>query len=459
MAKVIVIYDSLLETANALNDTIANLNDTVGQLEKISASLSDAGATHDDCFSNSIENVNALVTDFKNYVAEVEFLQRQCQAAADAFAGAEADNIKITAAMLAVVNDANILLGNDKEITADDVEVELAKKGDYSKDSFDDPTKTEISDTWAAAFPGLLEDDPYIGTNTDLSTEAESPINNTEDDDGTKPTPVTDSNGGGGQQYRYSPTTPSSPSPSSPSPSNPTAKPTAKPTPTPTPKPTPTPTPTPSPSPSPSPSPTPSPSPSPTPTPSPAPTESPMPSPEPTPAPSPDPTPTPAPYRGGEYDDDSGYVPVTPGIDVDDGAVDTPIDDNSTSVDDVVSGNKYTKVPSSPTPIVSNPSKKSGSGILPIAAGLTAAAAAGIGAKAYMDHKNNNENDDDMEVESEEWEDNNSYEIEYDEAKEKEEVLDEDDYGYNDEVEIEDEVSAEPERYGARTSEELADIQ
>ena len=56
-------------------------------------------------------------------------------------------------------------------------------------------------------------------------------------------------------------------------------------------------------------------------------------------------------------------------------------------------------VPTSPVPIEAGSSSRRGNPILPIAAGLSVAAAAGIGAKAYIDHKKNNE------VSEEEFED------------------------------------------------------
>ena len=62
---------------------------------------------------------------------------------------------------------------------------------------------------------------------------------------------------------------------------------------------------------------------------------------------------------------------------------------SSASLDDIIKGSKYQKIPTTNKPVQTN--KKSGSSsVIPIAAGLTAAAAAGIGAKAYMDYKKNN---------------------------------------------------------------------
>ena len=129
--------------------------------------------------------------------------------------------------------------------------------------------------------------------------------------------------------------------------------------------------------------------------------------------------------------------------------------DNTASIEDIVKGSKYTKIPTSSKPI-SVTSKSSGNGsssVIPIAAGLSAAAAAGIGAKAYMDRKRNNDFDDeDDEFDTEEWSgDENSLDINYDDSSDTESYLDEeDDYSYQDQSE---------EKYGARSNEELADLQ
>lgn len=170
-------------------------------------------------------------------------------------------------------------------------------------------------------------------------------------------------------------------------------------------------------------------------------------------------------HTGGGYSG-SGYVSDTDMVaEADAGASPsdtsglTPIDESladvTTSIDDIVKGSKYTKIPTSSKPI-SATSKSGGSGssaVIPIAAGLSAAAAAGIGAKAYMDRKKNNDVDEeeDDNFETEEWsgeEDNSN--IKYDESSDTQVYLDEDDdYSYQDDKET----------YDARTNDELADLQ
>lgn len=122
---------------------------------------------------------------------------------------------------------------------------------------------------------------------------------------------------------------------------------------------------------------------------------------------------------------------------------------------DIKEGNKY-KLPTSsrPTTTTTQPTTSSkGNSVIPVLAGLSAAAAAGIGAKAYMDRKKNNDNESEEEFKSEDWSDNNDINIEYQEPVTKEaETLEFDDVNDNYEVET-------PEKYGAKTHQELEDLQ
>ena len=243
-----------------------------------------------------------------------------------------------------------------------------------------------------------------------------------------------------------------------------TPEPTPKPTPEPTPKPTPEPTPKPTPEPTPKPTPEPTPKPTPEPTPEPTPSDPVVPTP---PGPV-DPTTPVGPtgpynptdptnpgdgtsgndthYTGGGYSGSQGYVSQS-GTN---NGVDGALDGSATSIDDVIKGSNYTKIPTSTDPL--KPSSSGGSMIIPIAAGLSAAAAAGIGAKAYLDRKNNNDNDEEIdEIATDEWENEDQLNIEYAEDVEQEQYLDEDDeYGYQEEP---------TEKYGARSSQEIADLQ
>ena len=127
--------------------------------------------------------------------------------------------------------------------------------------------------------------------------------------------------------------------------------------------------------------------------------------------------------------------------------------DGTTSIEDVIKGSKYTKIPSTPSPVTTSPSSGGASAVIPIAAGLSAAAAAGIGAKAYMDRKKNNDNgEDEDEFDTDEWSGDDSVDIQYDDSSDNENYLDaDDDYSYQ--------TEDSSEKYDARSSDELADLQ
>lgn len=158
-------------------------------------------------------------------------------------------------------------------------------------------------------------------------------------------------------------------------------------------------------------------------------------------------------YSGeGYYQDVMGETPVDTSVNSLN-PLDETLQDNSASIDEIVKGSKYTKIPSSSKPITTTTSTGSGSSsVIPIAAGLSAAAAAGIGAKAYMDRKKNNDfnDDEDDDFETEEWSgDDESVNVDYDDSSDTQ-LDNDDDYSYQTEPE---------EKYGARSNEELADLQ
>ena len=134
------------------------------------------------------------------------------------------------------------------------------------------------------------------------------------------------------------------------------------------------------------------------------------------------------------------------------------LDESNTLDGDEFVGNlkdssNYTKIPSQQTPILANKKKKSS--VIPIAAGLSVAAAAGLGAKAYIDHRKNSdtsedEYEEDDEFETEDWDDDSSYETGYEvigDNTEQEEL--EEDYSYSDD---------ESESYSARSNQELSEV-
>ena len=191
----------------------------------------------------------------------------------------------------------------------------------------------------------------------------------------------------------------------------------------------------------------------PTPTTEPTPTQTTVPTNKPSPNPTP-PTPTsPNPYSppidqgGGEYDD-TGFTgeETIPNEEV--------VEDSmSGSLTDIMSGNEYTRIPTSSTPITTTTTTTAGTkkSIIPVIAGLSAAAVAGIGTKAYLDKSENKESE---EFEAEEWEED-SLDIDYNEAMEE----DGDYLNPSDEYAYQEEGESEPGSYEAVNSSELASMQ
>ena len=69
----------------------------------------------------------------------------------------------------------------------------------------------------------------------------------------------------------------------------------------------------------------------------------------------------------------------------------------------ITGGNEYVEIPTSSTPITTTTENSSKKSIIPVIAGLGAAAVAGIGTKAYLDKKEENENNK-VDMETDEWE-------------------------------------------------------
>ena len=75
------------------------------------------------------------------------------------------------------------------------------------------------------------------------------------------------------------------------------------------------------------------------------------------------------------------------------------LDDSGKTIDEIIKGSA-TKIPTSSKPILSSKSSGSSS-VIPIAAGLSVASAAGIGAKAFIDHRKSNDEEGDDEFDDE----------------------------------------------------------
>ncbi len=165
-------------------------------------------------------------------------------------------------------------------------------------------------------------------------------------------------------------------------------------------------------------------------------------------------------HTGATYSEENGYQPSyeyetndSSGFETPEPALETeesvPVQNTETSVEDIVRGNKYSKIPRSSEIIApKTPTKSSGgNSFIPITAGISAAAAAGIGAKAFLDRKKNSDND---MFEDNNWDEDDSIDISTDDTSKEELLTDEDTYSYN---------SEKTEKYGAKNNEELADIQ
>lgn len=146
--------------------------------------------------------------------------------------------------------------------------------------------------------------------------------------------------------------------------------------------------------------------------------------------------------HGGDYSPYGGY---SGGTSNESSSTEVP-----SEVPDVIKeGNSYT-LPTSTKPVQpTTPTTSKGNSAIPVLAGLAAAAAAGIGAKAYIDRKKNRNNDEESEeFKAEDWSGNNEINIEYQEPKTTEAETLDDDYDFE-----------EPEKYGARSNQELENLQ
>ncbi len=151
-------------------------------------------------------------------------------------------------------------------------------------------------------------------------------------------------------------------------------------------------------------------------------------------------------YTGGAYTADDTSVTEDPLVDAD-SIIEPEEDDITDSIESIITGgSNFTKLPTSNSAINSG---TSGSAVIPVIAGLSAAAAAGIGAKAYMDRKANNDNGED-DFETDEWTGEEDLDMDYNDGVQQEQYLDDDgEYG----------MEETTEKYGARNNDELADMQ
>ena len=149
--------------------------------------------------------------------------------------------------------------------------------------------------------------------------------------------------------------------------------------------------------------------------------------------------------HGGDYSPYGGYS----GSNSETSSTATSTEVPKEAADVIKEGNSYTLPTSTKTVQPTTPTTSKGNSAIPVLAGLAAAAAAGIGAKAYIDRKKNRNNDESSEeFKAEDWSGNNEINIEYQEPKTTEAETLDDDYDFE-----------EPEKYGARSNQELEDLQ
>ena len=500
MATINVIYEDLYNTTKALDKVIDYIESAKSQLDTIKKTIDELDSNH-KCFSITSNEINSIERDFENYSTEVSFLKKQCNNAANAFKNAEGENVKLTDAMKGVISDAAIMIGD--ETLKDNPEINVFK----NRDAFTKSGKTlettpgvDTSETWNNTFVDE-NNDKLVEINADISSDASTILDSeektekdTETDTSSNSTSDYNDYSGGdngsrghnsdGGSASYSPTyTPTNSTTTSTTPTNTNQ---AITTPTNTSqtntadsisdvnivdknqKTNTTPTTNDS-------------------SKSNADTtasnnSSNINNPQ-------QANPTPSDYSqldankanssevsgfqptgnqnetyssttptynyvGGSYSEDTGYISsneengleemINKDLETPD---DSPlIDDAGDSIEDIIQRGRTTKIPTSSVPI--QPTVKStGNSVIPIAAGLSAAAAAGIGAKAYIDHKNNSISNDD--IDTEDWsEDDSLLEVEDNNSNTNEELSTEDEYSYQQSTE----------KYSTRDTSEITEI-
>ena len=447
MSKVTVVYDDLQSSATNLAGVKDYVSKAAQQVQVVKSNVVAAGGKHDNCYKETVASLEDLEKVFANYIMELDFLISQCNAAYEAFKGAEADSTALSEQMKQVLTSLAVMAGMDG-YTPDGTELDVHKdRTDLGDVSYNRATAAKRSETWKRIFEDTDSDGDYDKINSKIVSGGTSIVEPTpEPEPGNTPgggDPGGGNPGGGGNpnykdpQKKDDPKKEEGKDPVKPTDPTPSTTPENTPTPTPpaeTPENTPTPTP-------------PAETPENTPTPTPPAEETPAPAPE-----------EPTYHSGGGYSEGEGYVGYEPettesteSTNNTEGVIDPDTEeevDISDGIDKIVKGDSVvTKLPVDDSKIEQ---KSSGSSVIPIAAGLSAAAAAGLGAKAYMDHKKNNSDDID-EFESDEWSGDESTDFEYDNSATQEEYLDDDDYTASPETETE--------KYGARNNEELADLQ
>ena len=131
----------------------------------------------------------------------------------------------------------------------------------------------------------------------------------------------------------------------------------------------------------------------------------------------------------------------------------TPLDENSDSITELVGGGDYVNIPTATTPLTADPISGTKKSSIPVIAGLSAAAVGGIGTKAFMDRKVDSKKKESKD-ETDEWTTEDELDMSYDKVSlEEKDYLDPtDEYAYQEGDEI-------VESYQAVNSSELESMQ
>ena len=404
---------TIVEAENEIKAAVEKLNKVKGFSEYV-------GAVSFGKFEADFDTMISAVQEIKSTL-ESNIQAVKAYAESDSYSGWDfirdaATSILLPGGVGLSLVGTNHIIGAFKSLFTSDGKVEGMEPGSGKSVAFG-----SLADSFGAAKGGTPTTKPSVS----IFTPTKTPTKTSGGGGGaTQPLygPPQPTSGGGGY-YGGTPTatpfTPTTPTPTQPKTPAPSATPTKTPPKTPPKTPTTTPVPTVTPQPTPPAQPTATPA-----------------QPQPTPMQPQQPS-----HQGGGYSS-QGYVADT-AAPAEPSQPTPPIKDSGlSSIDNIVKGGTKTKIPVNSTPITKTSSGSGASAVIPIAAGLSAAAAAGIGAKVYMDRKKNNETGED-----DDWStSDDSIDVEYNESSDGQ-YLEDDDYSYNES------------KYDARSNQELADLQ
>ncbi len=133
-------------------------------------------------------------------------------------------------------------------------------------------------------------------------------------------------------------------------------------------------------------------------------------------------------YRSGGSFGEGGYE--SDGTTIEAATTEGTVDDALTSLNDTIKGGSTPQIARVNNRAIDTSKTAGGNSAIPLAAGLSAAAAAGLGAKTYLDRKKNKEDDD---FDTDDWSNSKDIDINYDDDQPKDDdyLSDEDEFSYN----------------------------